>query len=140
MTVFGGVDASNEPTNEVWTLSHANGKGTPVWTKLNIAYGDCPAKMAHKAVYDPSANTMTVFGGDNSAHVQTNDAWILWNANGLGGPAAWTAMYPSGGLPVVRDWPAFVLDTANNRGILFGGNGQEGYLFVTWIMTHANGN
>ena len=31
MTVFGGGDYSDEATNEVWTLSHANGKGTPVW-------------------------------------------------------------------------------------------------------------
>ncbi len=141
MTVFGGKNGITEtPTNEVWTLSHANGKGgTPVWTKLNMTYGDCPARMSQKAVYDISTNTMTIVGGVDASGAMANDTWVLWNANGLGGEPGWTQLLPSGSTPVPRGSPAFVLDTINNRAILFGGNGQEGYLFATWVMTHANG-
>jgi Galactose oxidase, central domain len=141
MTVFGGYEGqAYTATNEVWTLTHANGTGgTPVWAKMDIEYGECPARVAHKAVYDPAANTMTIFGGSGDAGGLMNDVWVLWNANGLGGSHGWIQLNPTGTAPVPRAWPALTMDNANNRIILFGGNAQEGYTFTTWILTHGSG-
>ncbi len=102
MILFGGTTAFGYTTNDVWILSNANGLGgTPVWTQLNPA-GPLPAGRAYfAAAYDPVLNTLAIFGGGSTAGY-TNDAWVLSNANGLGGVPAWTQLNVSDSLPGVR--------------------------------------
>ena len=146
MTVFGGWGTGTDcstPTNAVWALSHANGTGgTPVWTNL-VAQGatGSPANRAqHAAVYLPSTNTMTIFGGTDINGAFLGDTWVLSHANGLGGTPAWSQLHINGTVPVESSrWNNGVIDTVNNRMIMFGGGFLEGSLWSTWVLTHPNG-
>src|SRR6516225_8342291 len=64
MIVFAGLGAGLSTFSDVWVLSNANGLGgTPTWTQL-FPQGGPPAGQADQtAVYDPTTNVMTVFGG-----------------------------------------------------------------------------
>lgn len=89
MTVFGG-NGTTGVLGDVWVLSKANGLGgTPAWTELGPFTTFAEARQLHTAVYNPSTNKMTVFGGytanaePNNIANNTNDLWILSHANGL---------------------------------------------------------
>jgi hypothetical protein len=133
MTVFGGLGdlpASGFNSNAVWVLSNANGVGgTPTWTQVVAegAAGSPSARGNAVAGYDPANNLMTVFGGPLS------DAWVLTNANGLGGASTWTQLCPSSGPPTAT--ARGVLDVGTNRLITFGGPGGG----EAWVLTDANG-
>src|SRR5262249_36612001 len=97
-----GFGGNRTPTNQVWVLTNANGLGgTPSWIQLS-PQNEGPAKSDQAAAYDPSTNTMIIFGGfgpgaTSSANAFTNDTWTLSNANGLTGAPTWTQVTPSGG-------------------------------------------
>jgi hypothetical protein len=95
------------------------------------------AKAAHAAVYDVLSNRMTVFGGDNGSG-DTNDVWVLSNANGLSGTPTWTQLSPSGALPPVREETVAVYNPTANQMTIFSGRGAASYNDV-WILTNANG-
>ena len=147
MTVFGGENlAANAFTNGVWTLSHANGLGgTPQWTNILVeGTAGSPAKRwNHSAVYDIVNNRMTIFGGgafSGPASVSClNDAWVLANANGLGGSPIWTKLAIIGLKPGPRCTQTAVYDAVNNRMMVFGGDNADAVYYVTWILSHANG-
>ncbi len=88
MMVFsGGVSYSPyTETNEVWALTNANGLGgTPAWTQLSPSAGPPLPRVGADAVYDPSSNRMTIFGGLTACSTgctALNDVWVLTNANG----------------------------------------------------------
>jgi hypothetical protein len=157
LMVFGGfgvVGVNCQPTNAVWALSHANGTGgTPVWTNLiaQDATGSPANRVQHAAVYGPSTNTMTIFGGTKINDAFLGDTWVLSHANGLGGTPAWTRLVfnTNGPAPSIR-WNGGGIDTANNLMIMFGGAGDgvggEGGsvgirmpLWTTWVLTNPNG-
>jgi len=107
MTVFGGgAQGSGVPTNAVWVLSNANGLGgTPAWTNLVAegAAGAPPARQDHMPGYDAAGNWMMIFGGCGGC----TDAWVLANANGLGGTPTWAELSPSDGPPLATGAGAF---------------------------------
>ena len=81
MTIFGGGNATN--LADAWVLSTANGiGGTPSWTQLGPFAIFPEGRVFHTAVYDPSTNDMTIFGG-YTALGATNNVWVLHHANGL---------------------------------------------------------
>jgi hypothetical protein len=144
MTVFGG-NLAHTVTNAVWTLSHANGLGgTSQWTNIvaNGASGS-PAKRGWQtAIYDMANNRMIIFGGTNlSSQVFPgfSDAWVLTNANGLGGPPAWTRLKPSGVTPGVRYFHTAVYDAVHNLMIVFAGLNLDAQFYLTWVLSDANG-
>ena len=150
LTVFGGfgmVGTNCQKTNAVWALSHANGTGgTPVWTNLvaQDATGSPANRAQHAAVYGPTTNTMTIFGGNDNNGAYLGDTWALSHANGLGGTPTWTSLVFNGKGPVESSrWNGGVIDTVNNRMIMFGGgaagSGTDGPLWTTWVLTHPNG-
>jgi hypothetical protein len=151
LTVFGGVGMVGtncpQPTNAVWALSHANGTGgTPVWSNLvaQDATGSPANRWNHAAVYLPSTNTMTIFGGNDINGAFLGDTWVLSHANGLGGTPTWTRLAFNTKVPVESSrWNGAVIDTVNNRMIMFGGGssgtGTDGPLWTTWVLTHPNG-
>lgn len=147
MTVFGGDSGrTGKAVNSVWTLSHASGQGgTPVWTNIVAqgAPGSPGSRAFHTATYDPGSNRMTIFGGSNSNNqsniLNFNDEWVLDNANGIGSTPAWSRLAVTGKLPAQRYSHGASYDSTNNRMIVFGGAGPEGYFYSTWVLTDANG-
>jgi hypothetical protein len=143
MIVFGGTafagSCSGNPTNGTSTLSHANGTGgTPAWTKLRVTSAPS-ARLEAAAVYNPSSNRLTIFGGINEA-VNLSDTWVLTNANGIGGTPSWARMSPTGAtkpVPSVR-WNNVGLDVTNDRMIMTLGAFDEGPLYSTWVLTDAD--
>jgi len=138
MIVFGGALG-----NAVWVLSNANGvNGTPTWTQLSPSGTPPSGRNGHGATYDPSLNTMTIFGGTGSGG-ETNDVWVLSHANGTGGTPAWTQLTPSNGPPVAREGHAAIYDPASNRMTVYAGihcsGGSCGLLGDVWVLTGANG-
>ena len=143
LMVFGG-DAGTTVDGDVWILSHANGMGgTPFWTQLSPT-GTAPvARSGHSAIYDAANNRMTIYGGQTSNSVSNllNDFWVLTNANGVGGTAAWTQLTPQ--TPgAYRSFHTAVYDAAQNTMLIFGGKTSVALLpaddHVT-VVTEANG-
>ncbi len=91
-----GLSAGYDPTHNIlvisggnggsltdtWVLSNANGLGgTPAWTQLNT--GPTPdLPVSGTAVYNPTTNNMTVFGGITSGGIYLSDVYKLSKANG----------------------------------------------------------
>ena len=134
MIIFGGY-TSTGPQNDVWVLANANGLGgEPTWTQLMPAAPLPPVRSNHSAVYDPSANAMTIFGGGTSSGL-ADDVWVLANANGLGGPPTWTQQQPTGAPPVPRDLHSAVLNLSTDRMTVFGGlDTAASGLNDTWVL------
>jgi len=127
LIVFGGCGGYCVPVlSDVWVLTNANGLGgTPVWTQLEVSGGPA-ARTNAAASYDAVDNRLFVFGGqDGSANPCSTfaDLWVLSNANGLGGAAAWVSVLLSGGAPTGQNGAASV--SVGGDGItLFGGIGM----------------
>ncbi len=69
--MFGGVDASGNYLNDVWSLV-----GSEFWSTLNPTDGPPPARSGHVAVFDSTNQRMTIFGGADASGV-LNDVWVL---------------------------------------------------------------
>jgi hypothetical protein len=161
MIVFGGANqdygtvCTNSGAvcyNDVWILANADGLGgTPGWSQLTPS-GPPPApRFGSGAAYDAVNNRLIVFGGGIaytsaigtcSSLVNTgttNDLWILTNANGSGGPPAWTPLIAAGVPPSPRRAGVAVYDAANNRMIIFGGMEGCSQRNDTWVLSNANG-
>ncbi len=111
------------------------------WVHL-VPNNSIPGRQAHSAAYRGSSNRMVVFGGLGNAGV-LNDVWVLTNSNGQGGTPVWTQLAPTGGPPSARESHRAVMDDANNRMIVFGGDDAAGPSPVAnnevWVLTNADG-
>jgi hypothetical protein len=151
LIVFGGIGGSgdNQPyLNDTWVLTNANGLGgTPQWIQLTPMGGPpLPSSQFNSAAYDSSSNRMIIFGGFgctgpilSNCSTILSDAWVLTNANGLGGTPQWIKLAPSGTVQP-RHAMAAVYDGSSNRFIVFGG--QEPSCSIAGdvaILTNANG-
>jgi hypothetical protein len=146
MIMFGGASCGGvapELYNDVWILSNANGVGgTPTWIPLNPPAPLPAGRAEHSAVYDPSANTMTIFGGCNDGIMDVpNDVWVLNSANGRGGQPSWIQLAPTGTLPAPR-CSAVVTYSATTQPAssvmtVYGGCCPS--LGDLWVLTGANG-
>jgi hypothetical protein len=140
--LFGGASGSGTDFNDVWVLSNANGTGgTPAWTQLSPT-GTLPqVRNGQSAIYDPSSNRLTIFGGGNSSGF-FDDTWVLTNANGQTGTPAWSQIAQSPNFPNPRAFHTAVYNSGANVMTIFsgafpGGNqiGANDVLF----LSHANG-
>jgi hypothetical protein len=128
---------------DAWILTNANGLGgTPTWTQLATT-GNPPGRLTvqmDQSMYDPVSNSFLVFGGFDQVQ-SLNDVWVLSNANGLGGAAAWTQISPSGALPPARYGAAGFYDAGTNRLGIFGGQDEfTGVIYNDfWLLNNANG-
>jgi galactose oxidase-like protein len=114
---------------------------TTTWVNL-VPSGTPPdARAQASAIYDPTSDDMTIFGGCVSGHC-LNDVWVLTNADGHA-PATWVQLNPAGGPPSPRGEQSSVYDPGTNRMIMFGGNPNEGGCLGAandvWVLTGANG-
>ena len=124
MLVFGG--RADVLSYEVWALSLT---GTPAWTPLNPSGVPPSAREGHTAIYDPVADRMLVFGGNDGAFKQ--DVWELT----LGGTPAWTPLTPAGTPPAARQGASAIYDPPRQRMLVFGGQ-LAGNTFAneTWAL------
>jgi hypothetical protein len=138
LIVFGGFDCTSTYFNDVWVLSNANAvSGTLVWTQLSPT-GSAPSpRQSASVVYNSSTNTLTVFGGD-AGSTPFGDLWILSNANGTGGTAAWTEITANSG-PSARSGHTATYDSVNNLMTIFGGWNGTSLLGDSWVLSAANG-
>ena len=138
MIVFGGNNCFATFYSDVWVLANANGVGTPAWTLLAPTGVPPAARWGAPAVYDPASNRMIVFGGVVTG-TESNEVWVLTNANGLGGTPTWIQLAPAGALPALRGNHVAVYDALSNRMTVFGGSGGGVGFNDVWVLSNANG-
>ena len=139
LIVFGGSNCAGQFFNDVWVLSNANGiGGTPTWSELTPSGTPPQARESGSAVYDPTHNVLIVYAGD-AGGAPFSDVWTLSNANGSGGTPTWSPQSPTGTAPAARTGQSALLDSVNNRMIVFGGTTATTTFADTWILTTANG-
>ena len=123
-------------------LTNANGMGgNSEWIGLSPAGGAPAPRHKQAGVYDPTSDTLIIYGGNNCFSTNFSDVWVLSNANGLGGTPTWTQLSPSGG-PGPRQNVGAVYDSTSNEFIFFGGfpgNGGAPFNDV-WVLSNANGS
>jgi len=140
MTVFGGAEGSPTPcANDAWVLDGANGSGSAAWFELTPTGTLPPARVYHTGVYDPTTNSLIVFGGNNCSTGYFNDVWVMSSANGEGGTPAWTQLAPSGTPPAARESASAIYDSVNNIMTIYGGDAGGSGLGDVWVLSHANG-
>jgi hypothetical protein len=143
MIVFGGQTGGGVQ-NDVWVLTKATGANYPAWVALAPTGTPPAARTNATAMYDGATNRMIVFGGDDGAATPAAfaDAWVLTNANGLGGTPAWLPLAPASA-PPARSGHGAAYDAANNRMMVFGGTTTPatcgGALADVWTLENANG-
>jgi hypothetical protein len=140
MIIFGGVVGPTTCANDLWVLTNANGfGGNAGWMQLSTSGGPPAPRWESGGVYDPTSNTLMIFGGDNCNNVPFGDYWVLSNANGVSGTPTWTQLLNSGG-PGARRSFGLVYDPGTNELLLFGGyNDSGGYFNDVWALSNANG-
>src|SRR5258708_7244894 len=127
MTIFGGGLGLPAPcANDVWIPDAANARnGTPNWIAITPS-GTAPvARIYSGGVYDPSTNSLIVFGGSDCAGGFFNDVWVLSNANGEVGTPAWTQLATAGTPPAARESGSVVYDSVNNILMTYGCDAGE---------------
>ena len=153
MIVFGG-STDSEPLNDVWVLTHANGldengQGTsPSWQPLSVS-GDLPAgRQGHTAVFNPSTNRMTIFGGVDAQGGIVDDLWVIEKANGVEGPNTWSSNIifhtSKVSYPDARANHSAVINVENDTMAVFGGllkdtSSNETSSNEAWLLRHASG-
>lgn len=139
LIVFGGSNCSGQFFNDVWVLSNANGiGGTASWTQLTPSGTPPQARESGSAVYDPTHNVLVIYAGDAGGS-PFSDVWTLSNANGTAGTPVWSPQSPTGTPPAARTGQSAVLDSVNNRMMVFGGTTATTTFADTWVLTTANG-
>lgn len=152
LIIFGGCLGGCTPAaNDVWVLSNANGiGGTPAWTQLSPA-GTAPQPRINSAVaLDAKTDRLIVFGGQDGggAGGVFTDAWILTDADGLGGTdpltgnstPTWIQLQPSNAGPAAGYQASAMYDPSSNELIIAGGSATAANNNAVWILSNANGS
>jgi len=142
MTIFGGGLGLPAPcANDVWILDVANGRnGTPNWIAVSPTGAAPVAHIYSGGAYDPSTNSLIVFGGSDCSTGYFNDVWVLSNANGEVGTPAWTQLATAGTPPAARESGSVVYDSVNNVLMMYGGDAGGSPFGDVWILSNANGS
>ena len=135
LLIFGG-NTNDLPNNELWALSLG---GSPAWIQIATYGTPPPARHNHNMIVDPAHDLLWVFGGADVNNATLNDVWTLSLSSVL---PTWTHLSPSGTPPVARAYASAMLDTTNDRVLIFGGaqvqnsNGPpSGLLSDVWAMS-----
>jgi len=138
--IFGGYNCKTTYFNDVWILTNANNStGKPAWTQLSPVGTPPSVREASTAVYDPTTNSLIVYGGDAGPKTAFSDLWILSHANGTGGTPSWSQMIPLNNGPAARSGHTATYDVVNNIMTIYGGFNGTADLGDLWTLTGANG-
>jgi len=125
MIVFGG-SRGGALLNDVWALDLT--PGAEAWSQLAVTGSVPTARGQHTAIYDEENNLMVVFGGAAAGGL-LNDTWAL-NL----GTLQWTQMAPQGTPPPARRGHTAVMNSAQDKMVVFGGLGSGGFLNDLWKL------
>jgi len=113
------------------------------WTELSPTGSPPDPFFGPKPVhYDAVSNRLILFfPGNVGSGGYGNQVWILTNANGLGGPAAWTQLATTGTPPASNSFESVVYDGGTNRLVVYGGCqvGCSPARSQVFVLTNANG-
>jgi len=141
MIVFGGATSSTSCLNDTWVLDDANStSGVSTWIALAPSGSLPPARRNFNSAYDPSTNTLIVFGGSSCSGTYLSDVWMLSGANGENGTPTWTQLTPSGIGPTGRENSSVIYDSVNSVLTIFAGDAGSAGLSDLWTLSHANGS
>ncbi|HEY6253668.1 MAG TPA: kelch repeat-containing protein [Candidatus Angelobacter sp.] len=146
LIVFGGQTIRGGIFNDVWVLTNANGQGgIPTWIQITPS-GTLPAaRTQNSTTYDLANNRLTIFAGEDASANALGDAWVLMNANGIGGTPTWTQIAStSTDFPEARLLHTAVYNASTNKMTVFGGKtvsccGVGGTVNDVFVLSHANG-
>jgi hypothetical protein len=128
MVVFSGMGTSAAP-EDTWALDLS---ASPSWSDITPPSG--PGwRIRSQAIYDETNQRMIVFGGYDVSFFDNNSVQAL----SLSGTPAWSELLPadtSPATPAPRMGHTLVYDSANQRMILFGGNGMDVELNDLWSL------
>ena len=128
MLVYGGFDGFTS-LDDLWGMSLS---GAPAWTLLTPAGAGPGARDYHRAIYDPTLNSMVLFGGHLlSPSSIFNDTWSL----SLSGTLAWSQISPPDPLPSARQAMSIVYDSTRDRILVYGGVDSTGALGDAWALS-----
>lgn len=119
--------------------------GAQTWIELHPAGGPSGGILTRQPVglgYDAGNNRLIVFFASNPLLGHPDpEAWVLTNANGLGGAPSWIQLQPSGTPPPANNSPGVGYDELENRLIVYGGcrGNCSPALSDVRVLTHANG-
>jgi len=140
MVLFGGGSSSTSCFNDAWVLEDANStEGTPSWVPLSPSGTPPSARLDFVSQYDPTSNSLIVFGGSNCAGGYLSDVWVLSNANGGPGTPTWSQLSPSGVPPSARENASSIYDSTNNVLTIYAGDTGSTGLSDVWTLSNANG-
>lgn len=141
LMMFGGALGFPAPcSNDYWILKNANGAGgSPQWTATTTAGTSPAARYRHTSAYDPTSNTLILFGGSDCQNGYFNEVWVLSNANSVSGTPTWTKLQPTGNAPSARQTSTAVYDPASNVMVVFGGDAGGAPFGDLWFLSNANG-
>jgi fructose-specific component phosphotransferase system IIB-like protein len=140
MMLFGGGTSATACLNDSWVLDDANSAdGVPSWVQLSPS-GTLPSpRMNFTNQYDPTTNSLIIFGGANCAAGYLSDVWVLSNANGGPGTPTWSQLSPTGTAPSARENASAIYDSTNNVLTLYAGDSGSVGLSDVWTLSNANG-
>lgn len=142
LLLFGGSAnaACGSGTNDVWVLSGADGSTSSTWTALSTA-GSPPAARSHaRAGYDALHDRLVLFGGQSACSTGSSAMYALTHANGLGGPAAWVTLAPSGAPPEPASLQAVAYEPVSDRLTVFGGTADSTFKGGLSTLLQAGGS
>ncbi len=139
LVVFGGNNCGSTYYNDVWVLNNANAtSGTLSWSQLSpTGTGPSPRQNA-TAIFNPTTNTITYYGGDSGGSTAFTDIWVL-TLSTTAGPPTWTQIVPTNLGPAGRTTHSAVYDAASNDMTIYGGYNGSALLSDTWVLSNANG-
>jgi len=107
------------------------------WSQLVTGPG--PSTGGVTANYDSRNNRLVTFLPQGGS--VPSEAWVLMDANGLGGSATWTDLQPTGMSPENNGESTAVYNPLGNQLIVYGGCSAScgSPLSSVFVLTHANG-
>ncbi|MCC6348464.1 MAG: T9SS type A sorting domain-containing protein, partial [Candidatus Eisenbacteria bacterium] len=143
MMLFGGSTtpgACGGALADAWVLENANGLGgAPAWTALSPAGTPPSGRRFAGVAWDAASARLLVTGGEDECGAANTEAWVLDGANGVSGPAAWTALSPASPAPAGWARARYAYDAAYQWTDAFGGTLGGGYVDTSYVLTGAAG-
>jgi hypothetical protein len=136
MIVFGGFDRGDLDLYDVWAMDLDPASPTfEKWQNLTVAEGRPFGRIDHAAAYDPGKNRLIFYGGWTKARQGLfGDTWAFYLPESPESQGRWMKIETAPAAPPARRHGVAVHDSDRNLFVLFGGQGQTGYLNDVWAL------
>lgn len=114
MLVFGGHDSLGTKLADVWALSLSE---SPTWSQVTPVNSGPQPRLDAVAAFDPAAQALVMFGGDNYEGYHFSDVWIL----SLSGAPNWVEVSYTPPWPPPLAMHTATFDSASRSMLVFGG-------------------